>query len=215
MCVRVAHDVAIHIGHQVKLPVISVLVNGMFISMILAIVNGGIHLSAWNKHFPTTVERWLWRIACVTTGIFAFLLYIVARSSIFEDCTIRASWELRFNDQLTWFTILMRLLEERNNIARHADSKRLSLTSYSTPSRDSGESEQQLFMQDADGEWETTAIPKNPSLWGQLKFDFAFCLLIGYGVSILYITVESIISLRSVQAGSYKIPAWSQIWPHL
>ncbi|KAI9887261.1 MAG: hypothetical protein M1823_000932 [Watsoniomyces obsoletus] len=30
-------------------------------SKILAILYGGAHLSAWNAHFPTEIEKWLWR----------------------------------------------------------------------------------------------------------------------------------------------------------
>ena len=36
-----------------------------FLSILLPIVYGGVHLSAWTFDFPTRVEALLWKIACI------------------------------------------------------------------------------------------------------------------------------------------------------
>lgn len=32
---------------------------------LLNILYGGAHASAWNGHFPTSIERWIWRVSCL------------------------------------------------------------------------------------------------------------------------------------------------------
>lgn len=42
-------------------------VGGLTVGMILWLSNfiyGGLHASAWNDHFPSTTEKWLWRGSC-------------------------------------------------------------------------------------------------------------------------------------------------------
>ncbi|KAF2190298.1 hypothetical protein K469DRAFT_438703, partial [Zopfia rhizophila CBS 207.26] len=42
-------------------------VGGLTVSMILWLSNfiyGSLHAAAWNEHFPTTAEKWLWRASC-------------------------------------------------------------------------------------------------------------------------------------------------------
>jgi hypothetical protein len=134
-------------------------------------------------------------------GVFTFLLYITARGGNFEETVIRASWETRFNDKLTWLTIYKMLLKERETIALHADAKRRTNqnTSHYKSGTNDEDSVQELLstpkISTPERAQETIATPKNPSLWGRLKFDLACCLLFGYGLSIQYITVESFISM--------------------
>lgn len=43
----------------------------------LCLLYGGLHATAWNSHFPTPIERLLWRISCIligTPGIGAFAI---------------------------------------------------------------------------------------------------------------------------------------------
>ncbi|KAF8534640.1 hypothetical protein BDD12DRAFT_895439 [Trichophaea hybrida] len=36
---------------------------------LLNIMYGGAHASAWNGHFPTQLEMWLWRVSCLTLSL--------------------------------------------------------------------------------------------------------------------------------------------------
>lgn len=35
---------------------------------LLCMAYGGLHVTAWNSHFPTSIERTLWRISCLVVG---------------------------------------------------------------------------------------------------------------------------------------------------
>jgi hypothetical protein len=37
----------------------------MVITGLLSCFYAGAHASAWNSHFPTYIERWIWRGACI------------------------------------------------------------------------------------------------------------------------------------------------------
>ena len=46
-------------------------VNGLVVGMILwlaCLAYGAIHLTAWNVHFPTVAEQWLWRSSSLYIG---------------------------------------------------------------------------------------------------------------------------------------------------
>ena len=56
------------------------------IQILILMAYGGVHLSAWNSHFPTKIEMWLWRasallLAGTTPLVFAFaipgILYLI------------------------------------------------------------------------------------------------------------------------------------------
>ncbi|KAL9620579.1 MAG: hypothetical protein Q9160_004940 [Pyrenula sp. 1 TL-2023] len=43
---------------------------------VAALIFGAVHCLAWNLHFPTTVERLLWRISAVLTALMPLLSYV-------------------------------------------------------------------------------------------------------------------------------------------
>ena len=48
---------------------------GAILGLIMYGIYGGVHLSVWNGHFPTRVERVLWRISgCIIVGMPVFLV---------------------------------------------------------------------------------------------------------------------------------------------
>ncbi|KAK4222246.1 hypothetical protein QBC38DRAFT_490295 [Podospora fimiseda] len=62
------------------------------LAVILQILYGGIHLSAWNYEFPTATEELLWKLACifiaaacpVMTIIASFFIYTIYRTDTFR-----------------------------------------------------------------------------------------------------------------------------------
>lgn len=55
---------------------------GYLIAAVGSLIFGAVHLAAWNFAFPTTAERWLWRMSSlITTGLPLFI--VVAAFSVF------------------------------------------------------------------------------------------------------------------------------------
>lgn len=54
--------------------------------ILLSGLYGGLHLAFWNAHFPSTAERWIWRIAAT---IVACVLLVVSLLSVFFHCILR------------------------------------------------------------------------------------------------------------------------------
>lgn len=67
-------------------------VNGLVVGMVLWLANfcyGGIHAAAWNEHFPSSAERWLWRASTsyigFCGGLWVVLNFVVARCPRLND----------------------------------------------------------------------------------------------------------------------------------
>ena len=70
-------------------------VGGLIISMILwlaCFLYGAIHLTAWNDHFPTNAEKWLWRTSGLYIG-FCSALWIVLNSITQAYEPLNTFWE--------------------------------------------------------------------------------------------------------------------------
>lgn len=51
-------------------------------------------------------------------------------------------------------------------------------------------------------------------LWHQIKLFVGFLIMIYYALVILFITVESYLSLRDRPANTFLTPQWTNYWPH-
>lgn len=79
-------------------------VGGLTVGIILWMCNfayGGLHAAAWNEHFPTSAERWLWRSSCIYIsfcgGLWVILNYLATlfpRANLF--------WELWMDGRKHW-----------------------------------------------------------------------------------------------------------------
>lgn len=70
-------------------------VGGLVVGMVLwlaCLAYGAVHLSAWNDHFPTVAERWLWRSSSVYIG-FCGGLWIVLNYLAQSFSPLNAFWE--------------------------------------------------------------------------------------------------------------------------
>lgn len=45
------------------------------LSTLLVIPASGLHLLAWNSHFPSTAEKWIWRISSIGVGVAPLVIY--------------------------------------------------------------------------------------------------------------------------------------------
>lgn len=70
-------------------------VNGLAVGMILwltCLAYGSIHLTAWNDHFPTVAEKWLWRASSLYVG-FCGGLWIVLNYITVSCKRLNAFWD--------------------------------------------------------------------------------------------------------------------------
>ena len=84
-------------------------VGGLTVGMILWLASfayGAIHATAWNNHFPTTTEKWLWRSSAVYIsfcgGLWIILNYVA------QKCRpINAFWEKWMDGGTKWYHDLL------------------------------------------------------------------------------------------------------------
>jgi len=55
----------------------------------------------------------------------------------------------------------------------------------------------------------------NGNMLERFKFDFSMCSLVIYLFAMMFLTVESIVSLRRLPLDAYKTPIWTGLWPHI
>ncbi|UNI21782.1 hypothetical protein JDV02_007738 [Purpureocillium takamizusanense] len=70
-------------------------VNGLIVGMILWLANlcyGGFHAAAWNDHFPSVPEKWLWRASSSYIG-FCGGFWVVLNSAVARWPALNAFWE--------------------------------------------------------------------------------------------------------------------------
>lgn len=70
-------------------------VDGLVVGMVLWLANfvyGGIHMAAWNDHFPTEAEKWLWR---GSSSYIAFCggLWVVLNFAVSRIPKLNEFWE--------------------------------------------------------------------------------------------------------------------------
>ncbi|KAJ6444472.1 family c-likeg-protein-coupled receptor protein [Purpureocillium lavendulum] len=70
-------------------------VNGLVVGMILWLANlcyGGFHAAAWNDHFPSVPEKWLWRASSSYIG-FCGGFWVILNSAVARWPALNAFWE--------------------------------------------------------------------------------------------------------------------------
>lgn len=146
---------------------------------------GLLHAAAWNVHFPTELERWLWRISSIGMCIFPTAVVFIATCTWYQQDLTDAIWEvhlLRFNVA----TFVLAALCKIHDVAKK----------HSPKSSGAGVS----FVR-----------------YAAHMVLILVCLgsLLAYAICIIFITVESYISVRDPPDRSMITPLWSNYWPHL
>lgn len=80
-------------------------VDGLVVGTILWLANfiyGGIHLAAWNDHFPSTVEKWMWRSSALYIG-FCGGLWICLCTLVRKNDRLNNFWERWMDGEKGWF----------------------------------------------------------------------------------------------------------------
>ncbi|PWY94235.1 hypothetical protein BO94DRAFT_532186 [Aspergillus sclerotioniger CBS 115572] len=187
MLLRSMYDVSVFFDHGVELA-----------SAVTAVLTGGLHATAWHWHFPSSAERLLWRMAAIGTGAFPTIAYLIVRNRGIELFLIRLAYYGRFNNRSTIkqvFDIFVSMCDAFRGAADLGDCESLSIGIKSKPSSD----------------WPPWMPP-----WFRVVLMSVFLVCgLTYMLCILYLTVESFVSLRSVPVGVYSTLRWSSIFPHL
>ncbi|CAJ2506397.1 Uu.00g005270.m01.CDS01 [Anthostomella pinea] len=80
-------------------------VDGLVVGMVLWLANfcyGGIHAAAWNEHFPSEAEMWLWRASAVYIG-FCGGLRVVLNFIVARVPALNQFWEHWMGGKKTWW----------------------------------------------------------------------------------------------------------------
>jgi hypothetical protein len=149
---------------------------------------GLLHAAAWNVHFPTELERWLWRISSIGMCIFPTAVVFIATCTWYQQDLTDTIWEvhlLRFNV----VTFVLAALYKIHDVARKHSLK-----------LDGEDGEDVSFVR-----------------YAAHMVLILVCLgsLLAYAICIIFITVESYISVRDPPDRSMITPLWSNYWPHL
>jgi len=152
---------------------------------------GLLHAAAWNVHFPTELERWLWRISSIGMCIFPTAVVFIATCTWYQQDLTDTIWEvhlLRFNV----VTFVLAALYKIHDVARKHSLK--------LDGEDGEDGEDVSFVR-----------------YAAHMVLILVCLgsLLAYAICIIFITVESYISVRDPPDRSMITPLWSNYWPHL
>lgn len=156
------------------------------ISEIFIAAFASIFVAAWNFHFPTQIERTLWRAASIYNLIF---------------CTFGAGYMfLWLHYFFPWY------VEKRDKTLSRQ------LTPQSTKQTQSIATK----LNSAMDVFRNNSPNKDPLLDAPMRFIVSIAFLSAlYCLCRLYLLVEDCIGLRSLPPSSYKTVDWSKYIPHL
>ncbi|KAF3939537.1 hypothetical protein ABW19_dt0209686 [Dactylella cylindrospora] len=83
-------------------------VDGLVVGIILWLANflyGAIHLAAWNDHFPTDAEKWLFRAGAIYIG-FSGALWVILNSLVRASRRLNVFWERWMDGEKSLFSSL-------------------------------------------------------------------------------------------------------------
>lgn len=178
---RAFYDIGEHIGHN----------KTTFATAFITGLNGACHAAAWNSHFPSATEAWLWRIASLAICVVPFILALLFQKGRYRELTGPILWNTRFLDHKSSFKHTMVIASQvRIGIGKIAKGKK------------------------AMGPAEPFAEFIVPQ-FRVLKCVLTLTLYIFYILCITFITLESFISVRSLPLGAYSTPTWDGYAPHI
>lgn len=153
----------------------------MVLEGTLVIIIGVLHIAAWNVHFPTCVECWLWPVSSLGLRILPACIVLVTLANGSQIRLAMVLWKMQLKRGGFFVSVRDMLVEAKRFSSRQAGQTSSSLRVF----RD-------------------------------LLLRFLSCfLIVCYILAIVFITVESFISIRDPPDGSSLTPQWINYWPHL
>jgi len=196
---------SIQLSHSTKTDIAEVSIFiGAILGLIASGVYGGVHLTVWNGHFPTRLERALWRISsCFIVGMPAFLVIFLLLLKLVRDAAKGMKgfgrWEVTVADG--WIYTSRSDLAESAQSANTRVHPKTSWNLYKPHSK---------FIGDLiEGE-----------KWVMFTIYIVLVTLqtvatILYLSARAYVVVEAFLSLRSLPKGVYTKIQWVEMIPHV
>ena len=88
-----------------------VLMEGLIVGAV-----GLLHLVAWNSHFPTPLEKWLWRITSIGMCVFPLVIASISTCMMYHQDLIDILWDMHLHK----YCLLGTLVEVARQIWRMA-----------------------------------------------------------------------------------------------
>lgn len=153
----------------------------LFVEGMLITTIGVLHAAAWNVHFPSDVELWLWRGSSIAMCVFPFGPGIIVSKTNYQHDLVVLLWKMQFEKKgfVNW--IMQTLRAVHGICVKHGEA---------------GGSIRYVYLH---------------YMLILVCLFFVSC----YAFSVMFITVEAYISLRSPPDGSFLTPKWTDYWPHL
>ena len=165
---------------------------------LCALAYGGVHASAWNDHFPTSVERLLWRISAVLVaalGIASMLIII----------------SYQFGQYVDNYMIPQKIFPDKHSIWHSCGRVFLGLLrSVISPIADIIG----VFGGSLDC-WRDSVFQALMAAVVWLVIAIFLSSLVLYCLCRSFLVVEGFISLRRLPSLAYSMPSWPQYLPHL
>jgi hypothetical protein len=163
---------------------------------VMIAVNGGLHATAWVTHFPTQVERTMWRAACVGVAIEPIIITALIWKRECECFLIQLAYRFATRD-------LPSTADVMNEFAL--------MWNITT-----GVTEGPNTFGGVGVMRPPTGFPTTWPLWCRhLVVSVVFVLVWWYMLCNLFFMVEAFISIRSVEASAYRTVDWADYLPHL
>ncbi|KAK1750352.1 hypothetical protein QBC47DRAFT_120624 [Echria macrotheca] len=164
-------------------------------STVMAVINGGLHATAWFSHFPTNAERNLWRSACIAVGVSPIIINVIA-------------WKR----EIECYPLLLARRQSTHNVSSIREFIFVGMEMWTTIVDNS------YYAQSEGYDEMTNRNPKGLSRvprWCRhaLVGIFVFSVLM-YSTCIWFFLVEAFISTRSLQISAYKTVNWTNFLPH-
>ena len=190
----------------------------MLAEAALKIIVAGLHAQAWNFDFPTRVERLLWRLSCIGIAVTPMLLVPCVGMNSYHNALAKALWHWSMVgcNAAEYFPQALVVLYEIAEVNAKPSTTTTTTTTTTVEELETA-STASATLEEGSGEsrddWKD--IPR-------LKIFLHVCLLVlcvlllaCFLISILFITVEGYISLRSLPDSAFMTPNWADYWPHL
>jgi hypothetical protein len=162
---------------------------------LCALAYGGVHASAWNDYFPTSVERLLWRISAIIVaalGIVGMLIVV----------------GLRFGEYLK---VDMVFFPDKHpiwqNCARVCPKFIKSVISTIMDIYD--------YLVDSQDHWRDSVLEAMMAAVYWLIVIIFLAAIVLYCLCRSFLVIEAFISLRRLPSLAYSTPSWPQYLPHL
>jgi hypothetical protein len=168
--------------------------NAILWSTAMAAANGGLHATAWISHFPTEVERGLWRAACVGVAFSPLAICVLVGNKELECYVLQYIYNLATNDICSIPQFVKETAHIWHIIVQPTGEDNFGYPRTMRPPR---------------------GLPAAWPLWCR-HLLVAGVVVFGalYATSIMFFLVEAFVSLRSVQASAYKTVEWADYLPH-